>query len=136
MKPKTTSKEGTTTTDRERRRNRMNTLGGDKTRSRSTFRFFKKIAPTDFFFRKGTFFSTRNGEWGFRREGRGRVKPNLFIARGELAFLFRQTDYVAPFFIQSHHLVTHPVPLCFWLSFLFTSPLAENLIERIKHHCL
>ena len=102
MKPKTTSKEGTTTTDRERRRNCMNTLGGDKTRSRSTFRFFKKIAPTEFFFfRKGTLFGTRNGEWGFRREGRGRVKPNFFIARGELAFLFRQTDYLAPFFIQS-----------------------------------
>ena len=32
----------------ERRRNCMNTLGGDKTRSRSTFRFFKKIAPTEF----------------------------------------------------------------------------------------
>ena len=33
--------------------------------------------------------------------GGGRVKPNLFIAWGELAFLFRQTDYLAPFFIQS-----------------------------------
>ena len=48
LKPNTTSKGRTTTADRERRRNRMNTLGDDKTRSRSTFRFFKKIAPTEF----------------------------------------------------------------------------------------
>ena len=63
--------------------------------------FSKNSADRIFFFRKGTLFGTRNGEWGFRREGRGRVKPNFFIARGELAFLFRQTDYLAPFFIQS-----------------------------------
>ena len=101
MKPKTTSKEGTTTTDRERRRNRMNTLGGDKTRSRSTFRFFKKIAPTDFFSGKVPFL-VRGTESG-ALEGRVGGESNLifFIARGELAFLFRQTDYLAPFFIQS-----------------------------------
>ena len=36
-------------------------------------------------------------------EGRVGGESNLifFIARGELAFLFRQTDYLAPFFIQS-----------------------------------
>ena len=63
--------------------------------------FLKNSADRIFFFSKGTFFGTGNGERGFIREGRGRVKPNLFIAPGEVAFLFRQTDYLAPFFIQS-----------------------------------
>ena len=71
-------------------------------RSRSTFRFFKKTAPTEFFFSGKVPFLVRGTESGaLEVEGRGRVKPNFFIARGELAFLFRQTDYLAPFFIQS-----------------------------------
>ena len=138
LKPNTTSKGKTTTTDRERRRNRMNTLGGDKTRSRSTFRFFKKIAPTDFFFSGKVPFLVRGTESG-ALEGRVGGESNLIcLSPGEswLFFLDKLTTSLPFSSNLYHHLVTHPVPLCFWLSFLFTSPLAENLIERIKHHCL
>ena len=138
MKPNTTSKGKTTTTDRERRRSRMNTLGGDKTRSRSTFRFFKKIAPTEFFFSGKVPFLVRGTESG-ALEGRVGGESNLiFLSPGEswLFFLDKLTTSLPFSSSLYHHLVTHPVPLCFWLSFLFTSPLAENLIERIKHHCL
>ena len=80
---KTTSKEGTTTTDRERRRSRMSTLGGDKTRSRSTFRFFKKIAPTDFFFSGKVPFLVRGTE-SRALEGRVGGESNLiFLSPGE-----------------------------------------------------
>ena len=83
LKPNTTSKGKTTTTDRERRRSRMNTLGGDKTRSRSTFRFFKKIAPTEFFFSGKVPFLVRGTESG-ALEGRVGGESNLIcLSPGE-----------------------------------------------------
>ena len=63
--------------DRSRKatNSRMNTLGGDKTRSRSTFRFFQKIAPTEFFFSGKVPFLVRGTESG-ALEGRQVYMPS------------------------------------------------------------
>ena len=49
----------------------------------------------------------------------GRAKPNLFIAQGESPIQTRQTDLTSHRFSPKlhHHLVTHPVPLRFLLSY-------------------
>ena len=62
----------------------MNTLGGDKTSSRSTFRFFKKIAPTDFFFFSGKVPFLVQGTESRALEGRVGGESNLiFLSPGE-----------------------------------------------------
>ena len=58
----------------------------------------KKCRPNFFFLGKGTFFGTGDGGEWLQKRGSGRVKPNLFIARGQSAFHSGQTDYLSPFF--------------------------------------
>ena len=48
-----------------------------------------------------TFFGTGDGGEWLQKRGSGRVKPNLFIARGQSAFQSGQTDYLSPFFTQT-----------------------------------
>ena len=47
------------------------------------------------------FFGTGDGGEWLQKRGSGRVKPNLFIARGQSAFQSGQTDYLSPFFTQT-----------------------------------
>ena len=99
--------------------------------------FLKNSADRIFFSGKVPFL-VRGTESG-ALEGRVGGESNLIcLSPGEswLFFLDKLTTSLPFSSSLYHHLVAHPVPLCFWLSFLFTSPLAENLIERIKHHCL
>ena len=48
-----------------------------------------------------TFFGAGDGGEWLQKRGSGRVKPNLFIARGQSAFQSGQTDYLSPFFTQT-----------------------------------